>query len=140
MKSYKFTINGNTFEVDVISVEGTTAQIEVNGTTFEVEIHGQTRQVKSPPVVVKQQVKEPKKEIEKKAGQSKTTIKAPLPGLILNILVKPGDTVSKGQKLYVMEAMKMENEIKAERDGVITAVMVTEGQSVLQEEVIMEMD
>jgi biotin carboxyl carrier protein len=53
---------------------------------------------------------------------------------------KPGEYVSKNQRLASLEAMKMENEIKAERDGVIAGIRVTEGQSVLQDEVIMEMD
>lgn len=53
---------------------------------------------------------------------------------------KPGEYVSKNQRLFSLEAMKMENEIKAERDGVIAGIRVTEGQSVLQDEVIMEMN
>ena len=72
----------------------------------------------------------------KKGG--KLAIKAPLPGIILEISVKEGDKVNKGQKLAVMEAMKMENEIKAEKDGEIVSVKVTQGQSVLQDEVIIE--
>lgn len=139
MKSYKFTIDGNKFEVDIVQIEGNIAKIEVNGTTFNVEIHRQVQAVKTP-VLVRPAVKEPQKQIEKKVGGAKTSVKAPLPGIILKFLVKPGDAVQKGQKLFIMEAMKMENEIKAERDGVIMAIKVTEGQSVLQEEVIMEMD
>jgi biotin carboxyl carrier protein len=139
MKNYKFTIDGNTFEVDILQIEGNMAKIEVNGTSFNVEIHRQVQAVKTP-VLVRAAVKEPQKNIEKKVGGSRSAVKAPLPGIILHLLVKPGDEVKKGQKLFIMEAMKMENEIKAERDGVITAIKVTEGQSVLQEEVIMEMD
>jgi glutaconyl-CoA/methylmalonyl-CoA decarboxylase subunit gamma len=139
MKSYKFTIDGNKFEVDIVQIEGNIAKIEVNGTTFNVEIHRQVQPVKTP-VLVRPAVKEPQKQIEKKVGGAKTSVKAPLPGIILKFLVKPGDEVQKGQKLFIMEAMKMENEIKAERDGVIMSIRVAEGQSVLQEEVIMEMD
>ena len=80
------------------------------------------------------------KEIEKKTGGPKTEVKSPLPGLIVKIFVKPGDSVSKNQPLFTLEAMKMENEIKAERDGVISGVKVSPGQTVLQDEVIMEMD
>jgi biotin carboxyl carrier protein len=58
----------------------------------------------------------------------------------LNSGRKPGEYVSKNQRLFSLEAMKMENEIKAERDGVIAGIRVTEGQSVLQDEVIMEMN
>jgi len=139
MKNYKFTIDGNTFEVDIVQVEGNMAKIEVNGTTFNVEIHREVKPMKTP-VLVRAAVKEPQKQIEKKIGGARTSIKSPLPGIVLHLLVKPGDAVTKGQKLYIMEAMKMENEIKAERDGVVTAIKVAEGQSVLQDEVIMEMD
>lgn len=140
MKSYKFTIDGNTFEVEIIQVEGNIAKIEVNGTQFNVEIQRQAQQPAKTPVVVRQSVREPQKDIEKKTGGARTAIKAPLPGVILTLLVKPGDEVKKGQKLFIMEAMKMENEIKSERDGVIASIKVSEGQSVLQEEVIMEMN
>ncbi|MBE0675843.1 MAG: biotin/lipoyl-binding protein [Bacteroidales bacterium] len=139
MKSYKFTIDGNTFEVDIVQIEGNMAKIEVNGTTFNVEIHRAVQPAKTP-VLVRPAVKDPQKMIEKKVGGARSSVKAPLPGIILRLLVKPGDEVKKDQKLFIMEAMKMENEIKADRDGVVTAIKVTEGQSVLQEEVIMEMD
>lgn len=139
MKNYKFTIDGNTFEVDIVQVEGNMAKIEVNGTLYNVEIHRQVQPAKTP-ILVRPAVAEPQKKIEKRVGGAKTAVKAPLPGIILKVLVKAGDEVKKGQKLYIMEAMKMENEIMAERDGVIVSVKVKEGQSVLQEEVVLEMD
>lgn len=55
---------------------------------------------------------------------------APMPGKIVRLLVKVGDTVSAKRPLVVMEAMKMENELRARRDGVVTAVQVREGESV----------
>lgn len=57
-------------------------------------------------------------------------IKSQMPGKILRISIKAGDTVKKGQGLMVMEAMKMENEIKASQDGVVKEIKVTEGQAV----------
>ena len=138
MKNYKFTISGNSYEVDILEVEGDLAKIEVNGTPYLVEIHRDIKQVKTP-TLVRPVLKEPSKKIEKKETGSKTIIKAPLPGVILELAVKEGDQVVKGQKLAVMEAMKMENEIKAEKDGEIIAVKVSQGQSVLQDEVIIEM-
>ncbi len=57
-------------------------------------------------------------------------VKSQMPGKIVRILVKAGDEVKKGQSLLVMEAMKMENEIKSPQDGVIKAVKVTEGQAI----------
>jgi glutaconyl-CoA decarboxylase len=57
-------------------------------------------------------------------------VKSQMPGKILRIHVKAGDAVKKGQSLLVMEAMKMENEIKSLQDGVIKEVKVTEGQAI----------
>jgi biotin carboxyl carrier protein len=139
MKNYKFVINGTQYEVDILSLEGGKAEIEVSGTHYVVEIQREVRQAKTP-TIVRSVAKEPHKEIEKKSGGPKTAIKSPLPGIIVNIFVKPGDIVKKNQKLFSLEAMKMENEIKAERDGVVSTVKVTPGQSVLQEEVVLEMN
>ncbi len=55
-------------------------------------------------------------------------------------MVRPGDKGQKGQKLIMMEAMKMENEIKADNDGEIISVKVNQGQSVLQDEVLIEIN
>ena len=57
-------------------------------------------------------------------------ITAPMQGTILSVKVKEGDAVSKGQVLFILEAMKMENEIMAANDGVVTAVCISEGASV----------
>lgn len=139
MKNYKFTISGNTYEVDIIDVEGDIAKIEVNGTPYMVEIHSQVKQAKTP-TIVRPVMREPQKNIEKKEGGPKLSVKSPLPGIILDISVKPGDRVTRGQKLLVMEAMKMENEIKSDVEGEVTAVKVTPGQTVLQDEVLIEMN
>lgn len=65
-------------------------------------------------------------------------IKAPIPGLITRLLAAPGDEVKAGQPLLVLEAMKMENEIRAPFDGVLNSVGVTVGQSVIRNEVLAE--
>lgn len=57
-------------------------------------------------------------------------VKSPLPGVILNIKVNPGDDVKAGQVLLLIEAMKMENEIVAPRDGKIAQIVVSKGSSV----------
>ncbi len=137
MKNYKFTISGHTYEVDILDMEGDLAKIEVNGTPYMVEIHQQVKHQKTP-TLVRSVMKEPHKKIEKKEGSTRLAIKAPLPGIIIELAVKEGDIVKKGQKLAVMEAMKMENEIKAEKDGEIVSVKISQGQSVLQDEVLIE--
>jgi biotin carboxyl carrier protein len=65
-------------------------------------------------------------------------IKAPLPGTIITVLVKPGDKVTLGQKLLTMEAMKMENNVLSEKDGIVKTVNVKPGQAVAQNDVLVE--
>ena len=65
-------------------------------------------------------------------------IKAPIPGLITRILVQPGDKVKADQTLLVLEAMKMENEVRAPFDGVVRSIQATPGQTVLRNDVLAE--
>ena len=66
------------------------------------------------------------------ASGGKSGVKSPLPGVILEVKVNVGDTVKKGQTIIILEAMKMENNINADRDGKITAIQVSKGESVLE--------
>ena len=63
-------------------------------------------------------------------------IKAPMPGLVLKVLVKDGDVIKKGDNLLVLEAMKMENSIKAPADATIKAVKITAGDKVEKNQVM----
>jgi biotin carboxyl carrier protein len=71
------------------------------------------------------------------AGGPAKALKSPLPGSITKILVTPGQAVKKGETLLMMEAMKMENEIKAEKDGVVAEIKVTVGQNVMNDDVLL---
>ena len=70
------------------------------------------------------------------AAGSGTPVKAPMPGTILDVRCSVGQQVKKGQALFVLEAMKMENEVAAPVDGVVTSVLVTKGASVQTDETI----
>ncbi len=67
-------------------------------------------------------------------------VKAPIPGQVTQVLVKPGQTVQAGQALLLLEAMKMENEIRAPRQGTIRALHVSPGQTVSLHQVLVEID
>jgi len=139
MKKYKFTIRGNSYEVELHDFEGNIANIEVNGTQYEVEVHKQIQQSKTP-VLVRPAMPSPQRnesKIKKSIGNN--AIKAPLPGNIMQVYFSVGDAVKKGDKLLMYEAMKMENNILAERDGKITSVKVQNGDSVLEGDVLIEM-
>lgn len=138
MKKFEFTIKGNKYATWLKSYDDNMAIIEVNGTEYEIEVHQEVKKTKTPRLVRKPVVKKQGEGvIQKKAGG--ITVKAPLPGSIFKILVNPGDTVKKGDNLLIMEAMKMENDIKAEKDGVVSSVKVKVGDAVLQGEVLIEM-
>ncbi len=74
--------------------------------------------------------------IKSKSKQFKKELKAPMPGLIVNIPVKKGDKINQGETLLVLEAMKMENNLKAEHDVAIKEIPVKEGNSVEKNEVL----
>ncbi len=139
MKKYKFKINGNDYEVEVKDFENGTANIEVNGTCYQIEVDKMktTTTVKpKTPILVRSSVPKPnanESNIQKNEGVS---VKSPLPGTIVKILVKVGDTVKEGDKLLTMEAMKMENNVLAESGGVISKIHITEAQTVLQNDTL----
>lgn len=138
MKKFKFTINGNDYSVDVHGVEENLARLEVNGTPYNVELHRVVKSSKTPTLVrsaIKEQVIP---EIEKREGGSAHPILAPLPGAITKLEVGKGDIVEKGQLLLIMEAMKMENRVLADRAGVVENIRVQQGDVVLQGDIIME--
>lgn len=136
MKEYKYKINGNVYKVAIGDIEDNIAHVEVNGTPYKVEME------KAPKATVKPVVRPvstsapaaPSAPVVKPAAASggKSGVKSPLPGVILDIKVNVGDAVKKGQVVIILEAMKMENNINADKDGKITAINVNKGDSVLE--------
>jgi len=143
MKNYKFAINGNKYSVDVIDIVDNTAQVEVNGTAYSVEIEAGLPSKVVVPKIVKAPTfakpAQPEVHVPKAtpAATHAFTVKSPLPGTVLDIFVNVGDTVKSGQHLLLLEAMKMENNIDAERDGVITSISVNKSASVMEGDVLL---
>lgn len=139
MKSYKFRINGNEYNVDINSVEGNIADVTVNGASYQVEMENASAPVQKPaqapatattaPASSATTTPAPKAAAPAGAGKPVTS---PLPGVIIEVSVKEGQAVKAGQKVAVLEAMKMENEIQAPADGTVTAILVNKGDSVLE--------
>ena len=134
MKEYRYKINGNLYKVTVGDIEDNNVHVEVNGTAYTVELEkksspkikpvvrtASTSPATPPPAVTRPTL-----------ASSKSGLKSPLPGVILEIKVKEGDTVKRGQTLIVLEAMKMENNIDADRNGVIKQILVQQGATVLE--------
>jgi biotin carboxyl carrier protein len=136
MKEFKYKINGKEYDVKVDEVEGTTTSVEVNGTLYKVELEKPMRKqiakVKVPPSIAVTPSSITSKPSAAPASAGGGIIKSPLPGIILSVDCKVGDTVKKGQKLLVLEAMKMENNIPSDKDGEIAEIKVNKGDSVLE--------
>lgn len=118
MKKYNVTVNGNTYEVVVEEVEAETASAPVY----------------TPAPAVRTAAPKPAAKQNDVKGGTKVT--SPMPGTILDVKVKPGQTVKKGDVVCVLEAMKMENDIPAPCDGVIASVNVQKGASVATGDVL----
>lgn len=137
MKEYKYKINGNTYKVAVGDIDNNIAQVEVNGTPYRVELDEQKAPVKI--VNAPRPSDAPRTDTGAKVISKPTAapagayqVKAPLPGTVLSIAVKVGDVVSASDTVAVLEAMKMENAIRAGRDGKVSAVNVSAGDAVLE--------
>ena len=129
MKEYKYKINGNVYNVVIGDIEDNIAHVEVNGTHYNVEM--EKKKKVAAPIATPRPAAVAAKPAAKPAA-AKGGVKSPLPGVILDIKVKEGDEVKKGQTVIILEAMKMENSINADRDGKITAIKVSKGESVLE--------
>ena len=144
MKEYKFKINGKDYAVKIGAASGRSLTVNVNGADYEVELENELAaagdtsasallrnpvRANAPAEVSPAAAEAAPKAAPAGAGK---TIKSPLPGIIISINVKEGQAVTRGQKVAVIEAMKMENDILAECDGTITAIHAAKGDSVLE--------
>lgn len=139
MKSFKFKVHDNNYKVNLLSHEGNNIELEVNGTKYEVKLKEEVKTTKTP-TLVRSASKRPVEPLKVNPSSKKTKILAPIPGTIMIVDVKVGDAVQVGDRLVQLEAMKMENNITSEKAGKITAVLVTMGQKVLQNEVMIELE
>lgn len=143
MKNFKFKINGNQYEIEILSVEGNMAEVSVNGSSYKVEIDKEMNITKTPKLVRPASVPstdtpkvEEHKTIPAPTSDEAKKILSPLPGVILEILVNKGDKVSIGQKVAILEAMKMENNIESDMEGTVLEIKANKGDSIMQGDVI----
>jgi glutaconyl-CoA/methylmalonyl-CoA decarboxylase subunit gamma len=146
MKQYKFVINGNEYEVSIQDVDDHLVDVDVNGTHYKVEVDKQVTPQKTPKLIRPAAV--PSTEIHEKQDEKRVSLAtparsvgasvvSPLPGVILEIMVKEGDKVIVGQRLLILEAMKMENNIDSDKEGVISSIKIGKGDSVQQGDLLM---
>lgn len=144
MKEYKYKINGNPYKVAVGDLEDNVVTVEVNGVPYKVELEKApaVKVVTAPRPSAAPRTESGAKVISKPtaAAAGGVDVKAPLPGVILSINVKVGDTVKANDTVIMLEAMKMENAIHAGRDGKIASINVAQGDSVLEGAVLLTIE
>jgi len=111
-----------------IDFNAKTMTLEVNGNKYSIKIEDEYDQL----------VK--KMGLSAGGAQKLKNIKAPMPGLILDVLVEPGQSIAKGDQLLILEAMKMENVLKSEGEGIVKSIEVGKGTAVDKGQVIIEME
>ena len=142
MKKFKFTINGNEYETEILNIEDNVAEIEINGSVYTVEVGKEIKTPKTPKLVRPKAV--PSTDVHPSVAKTSSpsgpkgsgTIKSPLPGVILEVYVKEGDSVKRGDKVLMLEAMKMENNIEADKDGTIVSIHKQKGDAVMEGDIL----
>ena len=133
-KNYKINIAGKTYDVEVGDISKSPVQVSVDGTVYQVEIPESTGDRASgvqatftpKPVAPVAAVSRPSIPDSLDDG----VVRSPMPGRILSVNVSVGDTVKKGQPIFILESMKMENTIASSIDGTVTSVHVAVSDSV----------
>ncbi len=145
MKDYIITINGHKYDVQInkINENSKSARVLVNGTEYEVGVEGMIRapkkskpQIASIPTIAASG--DMVKPVIKQAAHSGSgrPMTCPLPGTVVEVKVKVGDTVTAGQTVVVLEAMKMENNIDADVNGTVKEVLVSAGSTAMEGDIL----
>lgn len=139
MGEYILTVNGKDYKVNVRGIEDSVAEIEINGKELKIGI----KQL-GEPVQKTQPKRAPVKEAPKESASAPAAsggvrkVNAPLPGVILNVMIREGETVKEGQDILIMEAMKMENSIQAPFSGKVVKVNVKRDDTVQEGDLLVE--
>ena len=135
MKEYKYTINGTKYEVAIGDIVDNIAEVTVNGDTYKVEMEPEAEPEKKKVVIKPVQQQEANNDTAEPSANVNTNdaVKAPLPGVVTEIKVAVGDEVKQGDTVVVLEAMKMANNLEANKSGKVAAVLVKVGASVMED-------
>ncbi len=146
MRKFIITVNGKTYEVEVEELGQTGGIVSApsiqTAPAAPAPVQAAPAAPTPPPAPQPAAAPEAAKAPEQAAGSQPVpsdaeVIKAPMPGTILDVRVNVGDDIKKGQVLLILEAMKMENEIMAPRDGKVVSIQVTKGTSVNVDDVML---
>jgi len=148
MKTFEFKINGEKYEISVDEKENNVYEIELNGVHYKVEYENKENQssalssfnriVASANDTAPKMAQEPVVKVSKATGTY--IVKAPIPGNIIKISVKVGQKVKRGDSLLTLESMKMENDILSERNAIVKAIYVKEGDAIMQDYALIDLE
>lgn len=120
--------DNKSYHIEVLHIQGKNIRLKLDNAIYEVKIQDKVDQMISD------------MGLDKVKEVILNNIQAPMPGLILDILVEPGQSISPGDPILILEAMKMENVIKAEGSGTIKSILLEKGAAVEKNQVIIEME
>ncbi len=130
INDYQFHIlyNNKSYNVDVIKLnaEEKTMTLKINSVKFNLSLKDKYDELLH------------NLGLDNLAAKKVSEIKAPMPGMVLNVLVKEGDVVKKGDTLIILEAMKMENSLKSPTDGIIKKIAITKGVAVEKNQLLIQ--
>ncbi len=158
MIKYNFTINSHPYQVEVNRLEGETAKVTVNGHLYEVKIEGGAAAgikplskaspatassaaspvVSTSPAAGTNQATTPAK--DRSISQGETGVPAPLPGTITEVVVSQGQSIKKGERLLVLESMKIGNDITSPQDGTVKEILISKGDVVQEDQILVIID
>lgn len=124
MSKYRITLNGQVYEMEIEAIEEGFAPAQPQPQSAAPAVTAAPAAASAP--------------VHAESEPADNAVISPMPGTVVKLMAAQGDTVTKGQPVLVLEAMKMENEITASKDGVISAVYVAEGQTVAANEALFE--
>lgn len=147
-RRYKITVDGTTHDVEVGDVGSSPVRVNVDGVDYDVEVPGKPASSRpsapvpatprpAPPPAASAPTPAPS---AASPGASANAMTAVMPGRVLSVAVSVGDAVSRGDLICVIEAMKMEQQIGASRDGTISAVHISAGDTVAHGQVLVEFE
>ena len=132
--NFKVLLDGREFQVEVAQSDEDKLTLIINNKPYQIfldsdytlNINGELYNFE----VIDEQVAKVLKSGTEVGHKKEAVLTTPMPGLVIEVEVKEGDSVKKGQGLLIIEAMKMQNEFKSPRDGIVKKIMVQKGQTV----------
>jgi biotin carboxyl carrier protein len=149
MAKYEVTVDGQQYEVEIVRDDGRRALLKVDGREYEVEasnVSAVSAPPGSPSPAVVMPGPEPRSSAaaspvaQDAAGSGDMQVRAPMPGLVLQVCVSVGQGVKRGDALLRLEAMKMENDIESQTEGKVKEILVSKGDEVKEGQLLMVLE